>query len=117
MESTREDFNMMMDVAREVSAAGRKKNSVNLIAAQETLKEKMARERDEKAERMSNIGPHHRHICEMVAMHLEVTIEEVFEAIAQTSASMNIMESFLEKGHQMGVVFLSQYEDPKTNGR
>ncbi|XP_045464438.1 dynein axonemal heavy chain 8-like isoform X2 [Harmonia axyridis] len=114
MESTRDELSMLMDVAREITAAGKKKSST-LVAAQESMKEKLARERDEKADRLSSIDVHHRHICELVALFLNAKVEDVIDAVANTSESMNTMETFLDKGGTMGVVFYLQHYLIKMN--
>ncbi|KAL3278530.1 hypothetical protein HHI36_024220 [Cryptolaemus montrouzieri] len=113
---TRDDFNVMMDPAKELS--GRKKPSVTIVAAHETLKEKMARTRDERAERLSNISLHHRHICEMVSIFLDVSVDDVVDSVIDTKLSMAAMDSFLEKDtRDMSVLFYLQHESPRLSSQ
>ncbi|KAL3274758.1 hypothetical protein HHI36_019544 [Cryptolaemus montrouzieri] len=113
---TRDDFNVMLDPAKELS--GRKKPSVTIVAAHETLKEKMARTRDERAERLSNISLHHRHICEMVSIFLDVSVDDVVDSVIDTKLSMAAMDSFLEKDtRDMSVLFYLQHESPRLSSQ
>ncbi|KAL3273622.1 hypothetical protein HHI36_015054 [Cryptolaemus montrouzieri] len=77
-----------------------------------------ARTRDERAERLSNISLHHRHICEMVSIFLDVSVDDVVDSVIDTKLSMAAMDSFLEKDtRDMSVLFYLQHESPRLSSQ
>ncbi|KAK9893078.1 hypothetical protein WA026_023570 [Henosepilachna vigintioctopunctata] len=115
MASTRDDFAMMMEVAKEVAGNTARKGSLAYFT-HESAKEKLARLKEERAERSSSLGPHHRHICEMIAALLEVSIEEVVDGVVDSNESLQLMQNFVERNTKQMVIAFYVLDEPEVRG-
>ncbi|XP_044272703.1 dynein axonemal heavy chain 8 [Tribolium madens] len=103
---------MLMNVAKYIAKsaeATRKSGSATAFALAESFKEKLAKAKERRAQRFQELQLPHRHICDLVAMHLNVEPNEVLEAAADSDIHIELLDKLLSKNGIFGM--LVYYQD------
>ncbi|XP_031342975.1 dynein heavy chain 8, axonemal-like [Photinus pyralis] len=78
------------------------------ITKAENLKEKLAKARDERSDRILTLQSTHRHVCDMVSTYWEVDVNEIIDAVGDDIAHVKLLESFCKANGACAVIFVSQ---------
>ncbi|KAJ3662197.1 hypothetical protein Zmor_006553 [Zophobas morio] len=112
LEPDKDDFSMLMDVARYIAKsaeASRKSGSATAFALAESFKEKLVKAKERRSQRYQELQLPHRHVCDLIAMHLDIEPNEVLEAAVDSDTNIELLDRLLSKNGILGM--LVYYQD------
>ncbi|XP_044760955.1 dynein axonemal heavy chain 8-like isoform X2 [Coccinella septempunctata] len=107
-----DDFSMMMGVAKQLAASGKRQQSTKALEKEESLKERIVKYKDKRLTRNSSIQMPHRYICDMVATYLNIEIQYVIDGVCDADAHVDCLENFLSKNGIQAMIFYYQDGPP-----
>ncbi|KAF5281562.1 hypothetical protein FQA39_LY05097 [Lamprigera yunnana] len=103
----KEDVSMLVEVSQAIS-----KKSRTTGPKGETLKERLAKAKDARTERILTLQYVHNYICEMVAMLWNIDVNCIIEGIGDSAEHVEVLESFTKTKGPLAILFHQQDGPP-----